>query len=175
MSAERYLVLDGSLGFCIVAIVASDGGEHRLVAEERNHRDPLMRRIAAILPDEERRLELAGVVVGTGPGSYTSIRVAAAAAAGIAMALHIPVRTSASDRAVLEAVGRPFSVPLGARESIEVTSSGSDVRPRERGSLPVDVGESAETVALSLVRRSTPETRGIILRYPAPARGIGDR
>lgn len=175
MATDRYLVLDGSLGFCIVAIVASDGGELQLVAEERNHRDPLIRRIAAILPDEVRRLTLTGVVVGTGPGSYTSIRVAAAAAAGIAAALHIPVHTSASDRAVLEAVGRPFSVPLGARESIEVASSGTDVRPRDQCSLPVDDVECAEFVALNLVRRSTPETGGIVLRYPAPARGIVDR
>ena len=175
MIAERFLVLDGSLGFCIVAIVEASDEGRRVVAENREYRLPLMQRIAAVVPDERSRLALTGVVVGTGPGSFTSIRLAASTAAGIAAALRIPLRTSDSDVAVLEAVGRAFSMSLGVRESIEVTSAGSELRARGDGSPPVGEDESAEVVAMSLVRHSKPESGRIALRYLAPARGAADR
>jgi tRNA threonylcarbamoyladenosine biosynthesis protein TsaB len=44
--------------------------------------------------DDPRRIE--GIVVGTGPGSFTSIRIALATARGLALALDVPVAGSST-------------------------------------------------------------------------------
>ena len=63
------------------------------------------------------RAELTGVVVGTGPGSFTGLRLGLAAARGLALALELPV-AGVSTLAAL-AAGAPGAVPVvdaGRRE-----------------------------------------------------------
>jgi tRNA threonylcarbamoyladenosine biosynthesis protein TsaB len=73
--------------------------------------------------DDPRRIE--GIVVGTGPGSFTSIRIALATARGLALALDVPVAGSST----LSAFARGVPV-IDARRG-EVFSEGGVCRPEE--------------------------------------------
>ena len=171
MSSPRILVLDGSLGFSIVAIVEERDGAPVCVAEDYLYDQPLLQRITNLIPDQAARTALTAVVVGNGPGSYSGARVAASAAAGIAAALALPLRECASNRALWQAVQRSFSIALGTRESLEVSESGSVVVAREAASSHLAQEESRGVVACALVREAGPAAAHVTLRYPAPARG----
>jgi tRNA threonylcarbamoyladenosine biosynthesis protein TsaB len=63
------------------------------------------------------RTELTGIVVGTGPGSFTGLRMGVAAARGLALALEIPVAGVSTLEAL--AAGAPGALPVvdaGRRE-----------------------------------------------------------
>lgn len=171
VSSPRILVLDGSLGFSIVAIVEERDGVPVCVAEDYRYEQPLLQRIANLVSDQAARTALTGVVVGNGPGSYSGVRVAASAAAGIAAALALPLRESASDRALWQAAQRSFSIALGTRESFEVSEKGSVVVAREAASPRLTQEESSGVAACALVREAGPVASHVTLRYPAPARG----
>jgi len=169
--SRRTLVLDGSLGFCVVAIVEQQGGVATCVAEDWSDTEPLLQRINNLLPGEAERAALTDVVVGAGPGSYSGTRVAASAAVGIAAALELPLQESPSDRALWQAIQRSFSIPLGTRESLEVAESGSLVVSREAASPHLTREECRAVVACALVQAAGPVVSHVTLRYPAPARG----
>jgi len=68
--------------------------------------------------------ELTGVVVGTGPGSFTGIRMGIAAARGLSLALDIPVAGISTLAALLE--GAPGAVPVidGGRREVFILLDG---------------------------------------------------
>ena len=167
----RSLVLDGSLGYCIVAIVEERDGTFTCVAEDYNYTEPLMRRISGVVPGERERASLTEIVIGNGPGSYSGTRIAASAAVGIASALGLPLRESPSDRALWQATARSLSIALGTRESLEVSEYGSTVVARETASPQLSPEESRGIVALALVQEAGTAVTQITLRYPAPPRG----
>lgn len=175
MHSQRSLVIDGSLGFTIVAIVERRGDAYVCVAENNQFELPLLRRIANLLPDRAQGQELSDVVVGSGPGSYSGIRVAASAAVGIATALTLPLRESPSDRALWSAVQHSFSIALGTRESLEVHEHGSEVVSQEVASPLLERDEISARGACAIVREADPEVPHVTLRYPAPARGSETR
>lgn len=171
VTKSRALVLDGSLGYCIVAIVEMHDGAFTLVSEEQNHTEPLLRRINSVLPGVTERALLTEIIVGSGPGSYSGTRVAASAAVGIAAALGLTLRESPSDRALWRATTRPLSIALGTRESLEISESGSVVVAREAASPLLSQEESREVVALALAREAGSAVTHVTLRYPSPPRG----
>jgi len=171
VGSRRSLVLDGSLGYCIVAIVEDHQGALVCVAEDYLYDQPLLQRISSLAPDQAERAALTDVVVGNGPGSYSGTRVAASAAVGIATALVIPLRESSSDRAIWQAAQRSFSIALGTRESLEVSESGALVVSRESASPHFAHEESRGVAACALVREAGDAVVHVTLRYPAPARG----
>lgn len=164
-------MLDGSLGYCIVAIAEEQDGLISCIAEDHNDDQPILQRIANLLPGQENRDALTEIVVGSGPGSYSGTRVAASAAVGIAAALELPLRESPSDRAIWDATGRPHSIALGTREALEISESGSVVVAREQGSPHLSPEESREIVALALMRAAGSAVAHIKLLYPASPRG----
>jgi hypothetical protein len=171
VGSSRTLVLDGALGFSIVAIVEERDGQSVCVAEDYLYERPLLQRISGLVPDQAERGALTDVVVGTGPGSYSGIRVAASAAVGIAAALGLPLRESASDRALWQAAQRPFSIALGTRESLEVSELGGLIVARETASPQFSQEESRGVAACALADAAGSAVTQITLRYPAPARG----
>jgi len=167
----RTLVLDGALGFGIVAIVEERGDAPICIAEDYQYERPILQRINNLIPDQVERSAITGVVIGTGPGSYSGVRVAASAAVGIATALALPLRESASDQALLLAVQRPFSIALGTRESLEVNEVGVIIVNRDAASPHISQEESRGRVACALVQTAGRQVEHVTLRYPAPARG----
>lgn len=101
------LAFDTATSVTTVALLEDDRvlGERttvaKLVLEEA---DALLRAASAIPAD------LARLVVGTGPGSFTSIRIGLAAARGLALALDLPVAGVSTLDALASA--RPGAVPV---------------------------------------------------------------
>lgn len=97
------LVLDTATRTPIVALAAADGA---LLAErhwESRHRhgEELLARLDEVLAEAGMsRRALTAVVVGTGPGSFTGLRIGLATAKTIAYALSIPIVGVSSTRAL---------------------------------------------------------------------------
>jgi tRNA threonylcarbamoyl adenosine modification protein YeaZ len=86
--ASRRLVIDSATENCSVALFEGDrllAGESRMLG--RGHAEALVPMIAA-LPDRGRA---ASIVVDSGPGSFTGIRVGLAAARALGLAWNAPV------------------------------------------------------------------------------------
>jgi tRNA threonylcarbamoyladenosine biosynthesis protein TsaB len=102
--------------------------------------------------------ELTGVVVGTGPGSFTGLRMGLAAARGLALALDVPVAGVSTLEAL--AAGAPGALPVvdaGRREVFSFTAgepscSSPQALPLEPGTTCVGDG--------ALRYRSVLEARG---------------
>ena len=93
-SAEgMYLALDTSTPVGSVCVgVGSRVVARRVIHGQGSHSSDLIPTIDGVLQEAEADLsELAGLVVGAGPGSFTGVRVAAATAKGLAHALDIPL------------------------------------------------------------------------------------
>ena len=82
------LALDTSMGACSAAVLRADGGPARVLhlreqMMERGHAEALMPMVAEVM--QEAGLDFAGVdliAATTGPGSFTGVRIAIAAARG---------------------------------------------------------------------------------------------
>lgn len=93
------LALDTSTRLGSVAVASGDGEvrARRLLPRQRAHAEELVPAIAETLAGAGAdRRDLAGVVVGAGPGSFTGVRVAAATAKGLVRALGISLRAFSS-------------------------------------------------------------------------------
>lgn len=92
------LALELSSPVSSVALGAPDGVRERCFGGERGR--ALLLEIDALLAGCGRaRTELSGVLAGTGPGSYTGLRIACAAARTLGYALRVPVGGVCSFRA----------------------------------------------------------------------------
>jgi tRNA threonylcarbamoyl adenosine modification protein YeaZ len=101
---------------------------------------------------------LGGIVVGTGPGAFTGLRVGLATAKGLAHALAIPIvgvptaialLTASSDD--LTTAGRALLLPAGPRDRVLVDDQGSRLLPA--GTEPV-VAPGTELLAVDLDGRA---------------------
>jgi tRNA threonylcarbamoyl adenosine modification protein YeaZ len=99
--------------------------------------------------------ELTGIVVGTGPGSFTGMRMGIAAARGLSLALDVPV-AGVSTLAALTA-GTPGAVPVidaGRREVFTLLDGAPSVCAPDQVPVGLCVGDGA------LRYRATLEERG---------------
>ena len=88
--------------------------------------------------------DLTGIVVGTGPGSFTGMRMGIAAARGLALALEVPVAGVSTLAALLE--GAPGSVPVidaGRREVFTLLDGEPSVCAPDRVPAGLCVGDGA--------------------------------
>ncbi len=90
---EAILAIDSSSSFLRLAI---QFGEDRVVKSseevDRSHGQMIMRKISTLMESAGAAPgSLSGIVVCTGPGSFTGLRVGIAVAKGMAVALEIPV------------------------------------------------------------------------------------
>ncbi|TAH39236.1 MAG: tRNA (adenosine(37)-N6)-threonylcarbamoyltransferase complex dimerization subunit type 1 TsaB [Planctomycetota bacterium] len=85
-----WLALELSGPLSTLAVSTAEGDLERRFSGERGR--ALLAEVEALLRDAAvARAALAGIVVGTGPGSYTGLRIACAAARALGFALHTPV------------------------------------------------------------------------------------
>ncbi len=165
MSAPRLLAIDTSGMDALVALGEADGA---LVAEGRwaagyRHGEELLTRVDEMLREQGVTLaELAGVVVGTGPGAFTGLRVGLATAKALARELAIPIAGIATSDALLvaAAVGdgsqAALLLPAGPSDRVLVVAGearlikGGDEPKVEPGTVlvAVDLPDRAPTDAL---------------------------
>ena len=113
------LALETSSSLCAVCVLDERTGESLAeISNEigRGHAERLMEDVAAALKLAGASLaDLTAIACGAGPGSFTGIRVAVAAARGFGLALKIPVHgvtslQSIALQAKAQAGGRPIAV-----------------------------------------------------------------
>jgi len=145
-AAGWLLAIDTATNTIVVAagtaegqVVATDAFEGRY-----RHSQELVPAVARLLAAEGFQLrDLAGVIVGTGPGAFTGLRVGLATAKTLAHELRVPVAGIPSSEALLAAAAGPslLWLPSGPRGLLRV----------ERGGAPEVVsGDGAEIAASDL-------------------------
>ena len=121
MSDQWLLALDTATTRIVVAAGTADG---RLLAAEAfegryRHSQELMPALVRLIEANGLRLaELAGVVVGTGPGAFTGLRVGIATAKTLAHELGAPIVGIGTDAALLDAAAAGADVTGPARANV---------------------------------------------------------
>ena len=84
------LALDTSMGACSAAVLAVDGAARRLILRDvpmaRGHAEALMPMVAEVMQESGLAFAELDLIAATlGPGSFTGVRIAIAAARGLAL------------------------------------------------------------------------------------------
>jgi tRNA threonylcarbamoyl adenosine modification protein YeaZ len=163
-----------------VAVTALGDGTGRLVAEEPwvagyRHGEELLPRIRRLLGSSSVELtDLTAIVVGTGPGAFTGLRVGIATAKGLAHALDLPIVGVSTGDALIDAVadaaaepaaGGAGGQPAAAEIALLLPAGPSDrVLVRHRQDAPLlpggtepDLGAGDLLVAVDLAGRAPDE------------------
>jgi tRNA threonylcarbamoyl adenosine modification protein YeaZ len=161
MSAEAptggtLLAIDTATSRVVVARGRPDG-----TLEDQTSWDAGYRHGEALLPAIERllapvggRAALSAVVVGTGPGAFTGLRVGIATAKGIAHGLGCPIGGVPTGVALLDATGAPAALLLPAGPSDRVlVRAGEPARLLPGGTEP-DVRPGETLIAVDLDGRA---------------------
>jgi tRNA threonylcarbamoyladenosine biosynthesis protein TsaB len=157
------LILDTATRTPVVALARPDGsllGERRWQSHHR-HGEELLQRIDDLLAEAGvARRDLTGVVVGTGPGSFTGLRIGLATAKTIAYSLDVPIVGVSSTLALATAMAAAdptrtevtVTLPAGASDRYVHRIRFDDGTPTEADSAQlVASGEiGAEMVAVDL-------------------------
>lgn len=93
------LALDTTLDACSVALATDggDGGGGEVIAQisesrARGHAEALIPMVESLIAGAGRRMgDISKIIVTTGPGTFTGVRIGIAAARGLALALEVPV------------------------------------------------------------------------------------
>src|ERR1035437_138618 len=128
MTGGRLLAIDTSGTNALVALGEPDG---TLIAERRwpagyRHGEELLTRIDEMLTTAGiPKGELGGIVVGTGPGAFTGLRVGLATAKGLARGLDVAIAGVATSEALLDAAGEAVGF-AGLRPVLMLPAGPSD-------------------------------------------------
>jgi tRNA threonylcarbamoyl adenosine modification protein YeaZ len=121
------LALDTSMGACSSAVLRTGGVEPRLVARReimaRGHAEALMPMVAEVMTEAALPFaELDLIAATTGPGSFTGVRIAIAAARGLALVTRARLFGSDSLTVMAKAAqgfgGAPLAVAVDARRDM---------------------------------------------------------
>jgi len=122
------LALDTSMGVCSAAVLLADGATQRIVLCEermpRGHAEALMPMVAEVMTEAGLDFAALDLIAATlGPGSFTGVRIAIAAARGFALATgahlwgtdSLTVMAKAALESGRAGDGKPFAVAVDAR------------------------------------------------------------
>jgi len=138
MVEQVILVLDTATRRPLAALAERDGtlrGERQWQSHHR-HGEELLQRIDELLAEAGvARRDLSGVVVGTGPGSFTGLRIGLATAKTVAYSLDIPIAGISSTLALAAALREngevTVTLPAGAHDRYVHKIRISDGTPKE--------------------------------------------
>ncbi len=187
------LVIDTATTQAVVALGAADDGvlEARSWTAGYRHGEELLARIEDLLRDRGTPpAGLGGVVVGTGPGAFTGLRVGIATAKALAHALELPIAGVATGSALLAAGARAADgatvalvQPAGLSDRVlsrpgepsRILPGGTDpeLRPGER-LVAVDLEGRAPDDAVALGHAARDELAAALLAAGAARLAAGD-
>lgn len=160
-SRHGILAIDTATSRVVIATGSSDGVAYGLSTWVAGHRhgETLLPSIGRFLGEQDlHRSRLLGIVVGTGPGMFTGLRVGMATAKGLAHGLEIPLVGVSTAQALLAAaratgVGRPvLVVPAGAADRVLIRPGTSpELLP---GGMEPDLAADETLIAVDLVGRA---------------------
>src|SRR6187401_2447145 len=151
------LALDTSMGACGAAVLHGGGASRSIAAREermaRGHAEALMPMVAEAMKQAQVDFAKLDLIAATlGPGSFTGVRIAIAAARGFALATgahpwgtdSLTVMAKAALERGIAADGKPFAVAVDARgERLYFGLYDADGR-KLAGPLLIDAGEAAD-------------------------------
>lgn len=160
------LALDTATSLVVVAAGTSDGQllAARSFAAEHRHGERLLAAVQELIDASQLDLgTLAGVIVGTGPGAFTGLRVGMATAKTLAHELGLPIAGLSTGEALLEAATSTdpartpaaLLLPAGPHDRVEVRRG---VPPRLlAGGTDPEIGPSDVVIAVDLDGRAPAE------------------
>lgn len=174
MSGEAILALDTATTAIVVAVGTRRGELLALATWPAGwrHGETLLPAISRLLGDRGiARRDLVGVVVGTGPGAFTGLRVGIATAKGLAHGLEIPIAGVPTAEALIASAARDAGAPaervvllLPAGPSDRVAVRGGEAPRLLPGETEPELGAGDLLVAVDLANRA-----------PADAAARGER
>jgi tRNA threonylcarbamoyl adenosine modification protein YeaZ len=135
------MAIDTATSRVVIATGSPDGGVDgvSMWAAGYRHGETLLPAIGRFLGEQNiRKSRLVGIVVGTGPGAFTGLRVGMATAKGLAHGLGLPLAGVSTADGLLAAVGLDRLVlllPAGPRDRL-VVRAGSPAEPLPAWSEP---------------------------------------
>jgi tRNA threonylcarbamoyladenosine biosynthesis protein TsaB len=181
-------------------VVAAGGLDGSLIAAETfqgryRHSQELLPAVERLMERTGHRLtDLAGVVVGTGPGAFTGLRVGLATAKTLAHELGVPVVGVPTAEALLAgeagAAGATrgeawLRLPSGPRDTLAVRAGGPPVVIRGGDAVPsgdtarlevaVDLAGRADAAALARGRQALDDLPASLIRLGAARLAAGER
>ncbi len=176
------LALDTATNTIVVAAGHVDG---TLIAASTfegryRHSQELLPAVERVLAEAQLRLsELAGVIVGTGPGAFTGLRVGIATAKTLAHELSRPIVGVSTSNALLAGVPGASAVwlPSGPRERLRATvGAGPVISGDDPGAndIAVDLDGRAPDAALARGRDAVAALPVSLLRLGAARLAAGD-
>lgn len=158
---EAILAIDTATTQVVIATGSPDGvtdGVSTWTAGYR-HGETLLPSIGRFLGEQNiRRSRLSGIVVGTGPGAFTGLRVGLATAKGMAHGLRIPLAGVSTGEALLAASGVSHPVlllPAGPSDRL-VVRPGEAAVPLPAGQEP-EIRDGETVIAVDLEGRAPAE------------------
>jgi len=187
------LALDTATNTVVVA-AGDPGGRvlgHETFEGRYRHSQELLPAVARLVERLELKLrDLAGIVVGTGPGAFTGLRVGLATAKTLAHELAVPVVGLATSDALLAdaPAGSVLWLPSGPRDRVAIKAAVPPAIVREGDAPPwdqdagqggltdiaVDLGDRAAPEALERGRRALERLPDALLRLGAARLATGD-
>jgi tRNA threonylcarbamoyl adenosine modification protein YeaZ len=173
------LAIDTATTRVVIATGAPDGtpdGLSTWVAGYR-HGETLLPTLGRFLAEQNlRRSRLTGIVVGTGPGAFTGLRVGLATAKGLAHGLGIPLVGVSTAEALIEAAGGERIVlllPAGPADRVVVRTAQPPLLLR--GGQEPELADDDVLVAVDLEGRAPADAvaRGEAARDARPPGGLG--
>jgi len=185
------LAIDTATSRAVLAVGTADG---TLLAAEtwvagHRHVEELLPRLEALLAgrglDRQALAGAAGIVIGTGPGSFTGLRVGLATAKALAVAFGRPLVALGSGAALLAAAGAAdpgpdarrlvLLLPAGPADRYVVTQRGTHLAPgpglpafpAEAVLVAVDLVGRAPEAALARGEAATDRLPGMLLQLGA--------
>jgi tRNA threonylcarbamoyl adenosine modification protein YeaZ len=174
------LAIDTATTRVVIATGSTDGVADGISTWEAGHRhgETLLPTIGRFLGEQNlRRSRLAGIIVGTGPGAFTGLRVGMATAKGMAHGLAIPL-VGASTGAALIAAAADVEGIEPSRILLLVPAGPSDRTVVRAGAAPAllpggsepDVDPDTILVAIDLAGRAPDDA---VARGEAARAGLG--
>lgn len=159
------LAIDTATTHAVIALGTPDGvlTDARSWVAGYRHGEELLARIEALLADHGvAPAALGGLVVGTGPGAFTGLRVGIATAKGLAHALALPIAGVVTGQALIAAAGGGAVVllqPAGPSDRV-LTRPGEHPVILAGGTDP-DLREGERLVAVDLADRADPDATAL--------------
>jgi tRNA threonylcarbamoyl adenosine modification protein YeaZ len=188
------LLIDTATTRAVIALGAPDGTliEQRLWTAGYRHGEELLARVEGLLADRGVALaDLGALVVGTGPGAFTGLRVGIATAKGLGHALRLPIvgvptglalldaaRTAAPDAAalvLLQPAGPNDRSFLRPGEPARILVGGTDPELAEgERAVAVDLAGKADETAVALGEAAVDGLASAMLSSAARRLAAGD-
>jgi tRNA threonylcarbamoyl adenosine modification protein YeaZ len=187
-STPWLLALDTSTNTIVVAAGTPSGAliDAEILEGRHRHSQELLPAVLRLVERAGLGLTgLGGVVVGTGPGAFTGLRVGLATAKTLAHELRVPIVGIASSDALLAGIDRAATLwlPSGPRDRVAVSAGSEPVvvsaDDEVPGDLPttaiaVDLDGRATVDALELGRTALAALPASLLRLGAARLAAGD-